>query len=33
MTTSLSIDEVRKIARLSSLELTDKEAQVFAEQR
>ena len=32
MTTSLSIDEVRKIARLSSLELTDNEAEVFAEQ-
>lgn len=32
MTTSFSIDEVRKIARLSSLELTDNEAEVFAEQ-
>ena len=32
MTTSLSIDEVHKIARLSSLELTDNEAEVFAEQ-
>ena len=32
MTTRFSIDEVRKIARLSSLELTDNEAEVFAEQ-
>ena len=32
MTSSFSTDEVRKIARLSSLELTDKETQVFAEQ-
>jgi len=32
MTTSFSIDEVRKIARLSALELTDNEAEVFAEQ-
>jgi len=32
MTTSFSTDEVRKIARLSSLELTDKETEVFAEQ-
>jgi aspartyl/glutamyl-tRNA(Asn/Gln) amidotransferase C subunit len=32
MTTSFSTDEVRKIARLSSLELTDKETEVFAKQ-
>ena len=32
MTTSFSTEEVRKIARLSSLELTDNEAEVFAEQ-
>ena len=32
MTTSFSKEEVRKIARLSSLELTDKETAVFAEQ-
>ena len=32
MTSSFSTDEVRKIARLSSLELTDKETEVFAEQ-
>jgi len=32
MTTSFSTDEVRKIARLSSLELTDKETEIFAEQ-
>ena len=32
MTSSFSTDEVRKIARLSSLELTDNEAEVFAEQ-
>ena len=32
MTTSLSTEEVRKIARLSSLELTDKETEIFAEQ-
>jgi len=32
MTTSFSTDEVRKIARLSSLELTDKETEMFAEQ-
>jgi len=32
MTTSFSKEEVLKIARLSSLELTDKETAVFAEQ-
>ena len=32
MTTRFSTEEVRKIARLSSLELTDKETEVFAEQ-
>jgi aspartyl/glutamyl-tRNA(Asn/Gln) amidotransferase C subunit len=32
MTTSFSTEEVRKIARLSSLELTVKETEVFAEQ-
>ena len=32
MTTSFSTDDVRKIARLSSLELTEKETEVFAEQ-
>jgi aspartyl-tRNA(Asn)/glutamyl-tRNA(Gln) amidotransferase subunit C len=32
MTTSFSTEEVRKIARLSSLELTDKETEVFAKQ-
>ena len=32
MTTSFSTEEVRKIARLSSLELTDKETKAFAEQ-
>ena len=32
MTISFSTEEVRKIARLSSLELTDKETEVFAEQ-
>jgi len=32
MTTSFSTDEVRKIARLSSLELTDKETEIFAKQ-
>ena len=32
MTSRFSTDEVRKIARLSSLELTDKETEVFAEQ-
>ena len=32
MTTSFSKEEVLKIARLSSLELTDKETEVFAEQ-
>ena len=31
MTTSFSPEEVRKIAHLSSLELTDKETKVFAE--
>ena len=32
MTTNFSTEDVRKIARLSSLELTDKETEVFAEQ-
>ena len=32
MTTSFSKEEVCKIARLSSLELTDKETEVFTEQ-
>ena len=32
MTTRFSTEEVRKIARLSSLELTTKETEVFAEQ-
>ena len=32
MTTKFSPTEVRKIARLSSLELTEKETEVFAEQ-
>ena len=32
MTKCFSTEEVRKIARLSSLELTDKETEVFAEQ-
>jgi aspartyl/glutamyl-tRNA(Asn/Gln) amidotransferase C subunit len=32
MTTNFSTEEVRKIARLSSLELTDKETEVFAKQ-
>ena len=32
MTNSFSTEEVRKIARLSSLELTGKETEVFAEQ-
>ena len=32
MTTKFSLEEVQKIARLSSLELTEKEAEVFAEQ-
>ena len=32
MKTSFRPEEVRKIARLSSLELTDKETEVFAEQ-
>ena len=32
MTTKFTPDEVRKIARLSSLELTEKETEVFAEQ-
>ncbi|MEC9070608.1 MAG: Asp-tRNA(Asn)/Glu-tRNA(Gln) amidotransferase subunit GatC [SAR324 cluster bacterium] len=32
MTTKLSAEEVRKIARLSSLELTEKETEEFAEQ-
>ena len=32
MSNSFSTEEVRKIARLSSLELTDKETEVFAEQ-
>ena len=32
MITKFSPDEVRKIARLSSLELTEKETEVFAEQ-
>ena len=32
MTTKFTPEEVRKIARLSSLELTEKETEVFAEQ-
>ena len=32
MTTRFTPEEVRKIARLSSLELTEKETEVFAEQ-
>jgi aspartyl-tRNA(Asn)/glutamyl-tRNA(Gln) amidotransferase subunit C len=32
MTTKFSLEEVQKIARLSSLELTEKETEVFAEQ-
>jgi len=32
MTTKFSPEEVQKIARLSSLELTEKETEVFAEQ-
>ena len=32
MTTKFNPEEVRKIARLSSLELTEKETEVFAEQ-
>ena len=32
MTTKFSLEEVQKIARLYSLELTDNEAEVFAEQ-
>ena len=32
MTTKFTPEEVRKIARLSSLELTEKETKVFAEQ-
>ena len=32
MTTKFSLEEVEKIARLSSLELTEKETEVFAEQ-
>ncbi|MDC0154696.1 Asp-tRNA(Asn)/Glu-tRNA(Gln) amidotransferase subunit GatC [bacterium] len=32
MTTKFSLKEVQKIARLSSLELTEKETEVFAEQ-
>ncbi|GIT71157.1 MAG: hypothetical protein Ct9H300mP28_09710 [Pseudomonadota bacterium] len=32
MTTKFTPEEVRKIARLSSLDLTEKETEVFAEQ-
>ena len=32
MTTKFSPEEIRKIARLSSLELTEKETDIFAEQ-
>ena len=32
MTTKFSPEEVKKIARLSSLELTEKETKVFADQ-
>ena len=32
MTTKFSTEAVQKIARLSSLELTEKETEVFAEQ-
>jgi len=32
MTTKFTPDDVRKIARLASLELTEKETEVFAEQ-
>jgi len=32
MTTKFSKEEVRKIARLSSMELTEKETEIFAEQ-
>ena len=32
MTTKFSPEEVRKIARLSSLELTEQETDIFAEQ-